>query len=89
MYSARKAGLSLGPIHAKIHTQIPPNEHDFQRVVEVEVEIDPNVSRAEKEQAARWMESFEDFCIVTQRMREGIDVSVRVKGFPKISQASE
>jgi organic hydroperoxide reductase OsmC/OhrA len=87
--SARKAGLSHGPIHAKVHTQIAPNEHGFQRVVEVEVEIDPNVSQAEKEQAARCMESFEDFSIVTQSVREGIDVSVRVKDFPKISQASE
>ena len=89
LYSARKAGLSLGPIHAKIHTQIAPNEHGFQRVVEVEVEIDPNVSHAEKEQAARCMESVEDFCIVTQSVREGIDVWVPVKDFPKISQTSE
>jgi organic hydroperoxide reductase OsmC/OhrA len=76
LYSARKARLSLGPIYAKVHTQIAPNEHGFRRVLQVEVETDPNVSEAEKEQAARCMESFEGFCIVTQSVREGIDVSV-------------
>jgi organic hydroperoxide reductase OsmC/OhrA len=49
------------------------------RIGKIEVEIDPQIKEVDKQQAQRCLELFEDFCVVTQSVREGIDVSVAVK----------
>ncbi|HSW50855.1 MAG TPA: OsmC family protein [Bryobacteraceae bacterium] len=79
LFCTRRARVELGPIHAEVKMQIVRNENKRLRVGKVEVVIDPGLSEAEKEKAARCLEIFEDFCIVTQSVREGIDISVSVK----------
>jgi organic hydroperoxide reductase OsmC/OhrA len=82
LFCARKAGVPLGPIRATVRTQLVRNERGHPRIGKVEVEIDPHVSEAVREEAARCVEVFEDLCMVTQSVREGVEVSVRVKGVP-------
>jgi len=80
LFCAKRARAELGPIHAEAKVQIVRNEHKRLRVGKVEVVIDPHLPEAEKEKARRCLEIFEDFCIVTQSVREGIDIAVSVKG---------
>lgn len=79
LFCTRRARVELGPIHAEVKMQLVRNENKRLRVGKVEVVIDPRLSEAEREKAARCLEIFEDFCIVTQSVREGIDISVSVE----------
>jgi organic hydroperoxide reductase OsmC/OhrA len=80
LFCARKARVQLGRVAATVRVQMVRNAEGRLRIGRVEVEIDPRMPAAEKEKAARCLTLFEDFCVVTQSVREGIDVDVRVKG---------
>ncbi len=79
LFCTRRARVELGQIHTEVKVQIVRNESNRLRVGKVEVLIDPQFPEAEREKARRCLEVFEDFCIVTQSVRDGIDVSVTVK----------
>jgi len=79
LFCARKSRVELGPIQTKVRTQIARNDRGRLRVSRVEVEIDPHLAESERSKAARCLELFEDFCVVTQSVRDGIDVAVSVK----------
>jgi hypothetical protein len=49
------------------------------RLLAIKVRIHPDVEQADSGRAARCLELFEDFCIVTQSVRSGLDVSVEVQ----------
>ena len=80
LFCARRARVELGPIHTEVKMQIVRNENRRLRVGKVEVVIDPHLPEAEREKSARCFEIFEDFCVVTQSVRQGIDIVVSVKG---------
>ena len=81
LYCARKAHVPLGPIQATVRTEIVRDERGYPRIGAVAVEIDPHVDEHERERAARCVEMFQDVCMVSESVREGIEISVRVKGF--------
>ncbi|MCC7173900.1 MAG: OsmC family protein [Bryobacterales bacterium] len=80
VFCTRRARVELGPVHAEVRMQIVRNQEKRLRVGRVEVVIDPNIAAAGREKARHCLEIFEDFCIVTQSVRQGIDISVSVKG---------
>jgi organic hydroperoxide reductase OsmC/OhrA len=79
LFCTRKARVELGPMETKIHVKLGRNERGRLRIAGVSVEIDPRFAPGEREKAARCLELFEDFCVVTQSVREGIPVEVRVR----------
>jgi uncharacterized OsmC-like protein len=81
LFCARKAKVDLGPIQTRVKAQIARTERGRLRVAGVEVEIDPQVAGTEKQKAARCLDLFEDYCLVTQSVRQGVPVKVTVKGF--------
>lgn len=80
LFCARKAKAELGPIRTRVRTEIARNEKGRLRIAGVEVEIDPQIPEAEKQKAMRCLSLFEDYCVVTQSVRQGIPVKVTVKG---------
>lgn len=79
LFCIRKARVELGPVETRVRVQLGRNERGRLRIASVEVEIDPHFPPGEREKAARCLELFEDFCVVTQSVRDGIPVEVRVK----------
>jgi organic hydroperoxide reductase OsmC/OhrA len=79
LFCTRKARVELGPMETRVHVKLGRNERGRLRIAAVEVEIDPRFAPGEREKAARCLELFEDFCVVTQSVREGIPVAVRVR----------
>jgi organic hydroperoxide reductase OsmC/OhrA len=79
LFCTRKARVELGPMETRVHVRLGRNERGRLRIASVEVEIDPHFPPGERDKAARCLELFEDFCVVTQSVREGIPVDVRVK----------
>jgi len=49
------------------------------RIGGIEVKIQPEVAPEHRERMGRCLELFEDFCVVTQSVRYGIDVKVQVE----------
>jgi len=79
LFCTRKARAELGPMETKVHVRLGRNERGRLRIAGIEVEIDPHFPPGEREKAARCLELFEDFCVVTASVRDGIPVDVRVK----------
>jgi organic hydroperoxide reductase OsmC/OhrA len=79
LFCTRKARVEMGPAETRVHVKLGRNARGRLRIAGVEVEIDPRFAPGEREKAARCLELFEDFCVVTQSVREGIPVEVRVK----------
>ncbi len=80
LFCARKAKVPLGPIRTEVRTQVLRNDRGRLRIGKIEVRIDPGIPEAEKHRALRCLDLFEDYCVVTQSVRQGIDVEVAVKG---------
>jgi uncharacterized OsmC-like protein len=80
LFCARKARVGLGKIHTEVEVEIVRNEAGRLRVGRVRVSIDPQWPEGEREKARRCLGLFEDFCTVTQSVRQGIPVEVRVEG---------
>lgn len=87
LFCVRKARVDLLGLRTEVKVQIVRTENKRLRVGAVEVVIEPGLADADKEKAARCIGLFEDFCTVTQSIRDGIDVRVAVKGFESASQA--
>jgi organic hydroperoxide reductase OsmC/OhrA len=80
LFCARKAGAEIESIHTDVKVQIVRNEKRRLRVGRVEVAIDSKLAESAKAKALGCLPLFEDFCTVTQSIRQGIDVQVAVKG---------
>ncbi len=83
LFCARKAKVELGPIRTRVTTEIVRNERGRMRIGKVAVHIDPGVKDEDRERALRCLDLFEDYCVVTQSVRTGVDVEVDVAGFER------
>jgi uncharacterized OsmC-like protein len=75
LFCARKARLPVGPIRTRVTTRLARNSDRRLRIHSISVSIDPGV---DPQELSRCLARFEDFCVVTQSVREGIDVQVEV-----------
>jgi uncharacterized OsmC-like protein len=82
LYCLRKARIEVRALRADVHGRLVRNEHGRLRVGQIAVTIRPEVAAADRERMARCLELFEDFCVVTQSVRAGIDVKVDVEPVP-------
>ena len=80
LFCARKAKVQLGPIRTVVRTEVFRNDRGRLRIGKIEVRIDPRIAATEQQKALRCLELFEDYCVVTQSVRQGIDVQVTVAG---------
>lgn len=78
---ARKSRVEMGLMRTRVTTRIDRNEKGRLRVQGVDVEIDPAIAETDQQKAQRCLGLFEDYCTVTQSVREGFPISVTVKGF--------
>jgi organic hydroperoxide reductase OsmC/OhrA len=81
LFCSRKAKVNVEKIETKVTVQVIRTENRRQRIGKLSVEITPQIAAAQHDEAARCMEIFEDFCTITQSVRQGIPVEVTIKGF--------
>ena len=80
LFCARKARANIEGLHTEVEVALARNEKGRLRIGKIEVTIEPRLRAGDEERARRCRELFEDYCVVTQSVRNGIDVSVNVKG---------
>ena len=80
LFCLQKSRIQLKHISTEVHTKLAKNEADRWRVQKIEIKIKAEpVNQEDQERMKRCLSIFEDFCIVTQSVRNGIDVQVTVQ----------
>jgi organic hydroperoxide reductase OsmC/OhrA len=78
LFALRKFGNEPGPLRVLATVTLDRNAQGRMRIGRIAVEIRLGVPVAALKHAERAVAQFEDFCVVTQSVRAGIDVAVTV-----------
>lgn len=79
LYCLRKARIPVTAMRTDVRTELVRNEAGRLRIGRIEVALHPEVAREDEARMARCLDLFEDFCLVTESVRGGIDVDVDVR----------
>ena len=79
LYCLRRAKIEVHGIHTTVSGTLERNDAGRMRVSGIRVLIEPVVEDSEQPRMQRCLELFEDFCVVTQSVRAGINVEVDVE----------
>jgi organic hydroperoxide reductase OsmC/OhrA len=84
LFCLQRAKVAAASVSADVDVEIVRNEARRLRVGKVNVTLHTNLP-ADDPSLAGCLSTFEDFCVVTQSVRHGIDVAVKVEGAPSTS----
>ncbi len=76
IFCLEREGVNIGPVKAEVTVKMERNEQDKLRISLVHAKLFPQVE--DLESAKDCIESFEEYCIVTQSVRQGIEVKSEV-----------
>lgn len=79
LFSLRKFKNDAGQLAAHARATLARNEHGRLRVKRIEVELAMGAAAGSLEHLPRLLAQFEDFCVVTESVRQGIEVLVSVR----------
>lgn len=79
LFALRKYKNDPGQLAAKARATLARNEHGRWRVARIAVDLDLGQGEADLAHVDRALAQFEDFCTVTQSVRQGIAVDVSVR----------
>lgn len=78
LFAMRKYKNTPGRIVARVRVDTGRNERGRLRVVKIAADIDLHEAAADYQNIERLLGQFEDFCTITESVRHGIPVEVRV-----------
>ena len=78
LFCLRKARVDVLDLRVAVQGTIGRNEKGRLRITSLSVRIDPVVPPEQQDRVARCRELFEDFCIVTRSVAQGIPVTTAV-----------
>lgn len=76
LFCLNKSGARVSSLTSQVQVQLVRNDARRLRIGQVNVELRPEVDDVSA--LLGCIDAFEDFCVVTQSVREGIDVQVHV-----------
>jgi organic hydroperoxide reductase OsmC/OhrA len=78
LFCLEKAKIYLGEFNTEVKTVMHRNEKGRWRITSIKVKLKPQIEQHNIIRSKRCLELFEDFCIVTQSVRNGINVDVDI-----------
>lgn len=78
LFCLRRGRINVKGLKVGVMTSLARNEQGRLRIGQLQVRIRLDVDPADRERMGRCLALFEEFCIVTQSVRSGIDVNVQV-----------
>lgn len=78
LFCLQKSRVDAGEVHTDVTTSLTRNDRGRLRVGRTRVAIQVGFDPADRSKMDRCLEMFEDFCVVTAAVRDGIDVEVSV-----------
>lgn len=88
LFCLRRAHIEVQDMHTTVRGELNRNDEGHLRVTGISVQIEPTVPAADQARMRRCLELFEDFCVVTESVRQGIDVEVAVAPVTAESETS-
>ena len=79
LYCLRKARVPVKAMRTRVETHVARNEEGRLRIEGIRVRIAPEIAPEDWPRVGRCLGLFEDFCVVTQSVRQGITVGVSVE----------
>lgn len=79
LFCVQKARVTIEGLHAEVKVNYRRNESGRVRIAGIDVDVTPTLAEADSSKAERCLSIFEDYCVVTQSVREGIPVNVSVR----------
>jgi organic hydroperoxide reductase OsmC/OhrA len=77
-YCLRRAHVELTALDADVTVRLARSERGRLRIGGIDVELRPELASQDEARIERCLGLFEDFCVVTESVRHGIDVTVEV-----------
>ncbi|MGZ3421006.1 MAG: OsmC family protein [Polyangiales bacterium] len=81
LFCLKRGGVPVEDLRTEADVELGRNEDKRLRIRSIAVRIAPQVG-GDPGALEKCIATFEDFCVVTQSVREGIDVSVEVQPIP-------
>ena len=78
LFCLRKVRLDVLDLTVNVAARVSPNPQGRFRVTGIDVELTPEFSGVDRDRLVRCERLFEDFCIVTESVRQGIPVNVKI-----------
>lgn len=78
LFCLRKSRASVGGLKARVAAHVDRNEDGRMRISHIDVELAPELAGDDLARLERCSALFEDFCVVTQSLRTGVPVNVRL-----------
>ena len=79
MFAGNKLRLDMQGMHTEVTVHHTRNEKGRLRIGKIDVEMIPSINDPDPQKLQRCRDLFEDYCVVTQSVRKGIEVAVTVK----------
>jgi uncharacterized OsmC-like protein len=78
VFCLKKAGVTLAGLSSDVHVELVRNDAKRLRIGRVDVHLHPKLP-PDHPALGDCLKTFEDFCVVTQSVRAGLDVRVAVE----------
>lgn len=79
VFCMNKRNFKLEDVKAEAEIHVARNDKGFWRVQKINVDINPTIEGEDaRKRAKQCLKMFEDYCIVTQAVRDGIEVNVNI-----------
>ena len=82
LFCLRKSRVDVAGMRTDVRVSNGRNAKGRLRVQKVDVRLAPSVPADQQERMARCLELFEEFCVVSSAVRDGIAIDVRVETQP-------
>jgi organic hydroperoxide reductase OsmC/OhrA len=79
LFCLERSRVEVSGIRTTVSGVMARNPEGRWRIKEIGVDIEPQVDETHRKQLERCAEIFEQFCIVTQSVRQGIPIRVNVR----------
>jgi len=79
LFCLSKARVDVDDLKASVETVMRRNEKGRWRIAGLKVKLHPIIKAEDVSRSKRCLEVYEDFCIVTESVRKGIEVKVDVE----------
>jgi organic hydroperoxide reductase OsmC/OhrA len=79
LFCLGKARIPVRVMRTVVRTELTRNDAGRMRIGKIDVSLQPEVAEADRERIGTCLDLFEDFCMVTESVRGGIDVDVIVE----------
>ena len=79
LFCLGKARIPVRELRTSVETILRRNERGRLRIAGMKIRISPSLGQEDIPRSKRCLETFEDFCVVTQSVRQGIQVDVEIE----------